>query len=60
MIRLLPTLLRHLVTTPELPAVGSPAPAWEAEDHTGRRWSAEALRGERYLVWFYPKAMTPG
>ncbi len=43
-----------------LPVVGSPAPTWEAVDHEGRRWSSDALRGERYLVWFYPKAMTPG
>ncbi len=48
------------MTTPDLPVVGAPAPAWEAEDHDGRRWSSEQLRGRRYLLWFYPKAMTPG
>lgn len=39
---------------------GDPFPAWELEDHTGKRVSSRDLAGKVYLIWFYPKAMTPG
>lgn len=41
-------------------AVGSPAPDFQVEDHTGQLVSLTALRGHRVLLWFYPKADTPG
>jgi peroxiredoxin Q/BCP len=39
---------------------GSPFPTWELTDHTGAKISSSALAGKTYLLWFYPKAMTPG
>jgi peroxiredoxin Q/BCP len=39
---------------------GDPFPAWELVDHTGAMVSSRELSGKTYLVWFYPKAMTPG
>jgi len=39
---------------------GDPFPEWELVDHTGQRVSARSLAGSMYLVWFYPRAMTPG
>ncbi len=39
---------------------GSPFPTWELTDHTGTKVSSHALAGKTYLLWFYPKAMTPG
>jgi peroxiredoxin Q/BCP len=39
---------------------GSRFPTWELTDHTGAKMSSRALAGKTYLLWFYPKAMTPG
>jgi peroxiredoxin Q/BCP len=35
-------------------------PAWELTDHTGAKVASRDLAGKPYLIWFYPKAMTPG
>jgi peroxiredoxin Q/BCP len=40
--------------------VGDPFPAWNLADHTGANVSSRDLIGKKYLLWFYPKAMTPG
>jgi peroxiredoxin Q/BCP len=42
-----------------LPA-GEEFPAWELTDQASRPVSSKSLAGKRYLLWFYPKAMTPG
>src|SRR5436305_8210082 len=39
---------------------GAPFPAWELTDDTGAKTSSRALAGKTYLLWFFPKAMTPG
>lgn len=39
---------------------GDPAPAWRCADHTGQVHGSEELRGNRYLLFFYPRADTPG
>lgn len=44
----------------ELLAVGDAFPSWELRDHNGALAASSELAGKRYLVWFYPKAMTPG
>jgi peroxiredoxin Q/BCP len=40
--------------------VGDPFPAWTLPDQTGATVSSTDLAGKSYLLWFYPKAMTPG
>jgi peroxiredoxin Q/BCP len=45
---------------PPLLPVGSQAPDFDVADHLGRRWKLSALRGKRVVLWFYPKASTPG
>jgi peroxiredoxin Q/BCP len=45
---------------PQLLPVGSPAPSFSVIDHTGRTQSLAELRGKRVVLWFYPKASTPG
>ena len=40
--------------------VGDPFPAWSLLDNTGKTVSSRDLAGKKYLLWFYPKAMTPG
>ena len=46
---------------PELPlAVGDEAPDFALPDHTGAIRRLSDYRGRRVVVWFYPKARTPG
>jgi peroxiredoxin Q/BCP len=42
------------------PGEGDVAPAFEVEDHEGRRVTSRDLRGAPYVLFFYPKADTPG
>jgi peroxiredoxin Q/BCP len=44
----------------DLLKVGDPFPMWSLSDHTGKKVSSSELTGKKYLLWFYPKAMTPG
>jgi len=36
------------------------APDFEVEDHTGAVVRLSDLAGTRFVLWFYPKADTPG
>ncbi len=40
--------------------VGSAAPDFELPDELGRLVRLSDLRGQRVVLWFYPKADTPG
>ncbi len=40
--------------------VGDPAPDFEAQAHTGEIVRLRDLRGKKVVLWFYPKADTPG
>lgn len=40
--------------------VGDPAPDFRLQDHTGRERTLGEFRGKRVILWFYPKADTPG
>ena len=39
---------------------GSKAPVFELLDQDGKPCSSAALAGKAYVLWFYPKADTPG
>jgi peroxiredoxin len=39
---------------------GDQAPDFSAPDHRGNQRSLAAFRGKRVILWFYPKADTPG
>jgi len=39
---------------------GSPAPDFDVLDHHGNRVTLGSLRGKKIVLWFYPKADTPG
>ena len=43
-----------------MPAIGDAAPPFSLDDHQGRRVSLGDLAGKRVVLWFYPKADTPG
>ena len=40
--------------------VGDPAPDFDTTDHLGRPLRLRDLRGQKVVIWFYPKADTPG
>ena len=62
--RLLPIVLllaaARFVDAAELLAPGDAFPAWKLLDQNGVEVSSDSLAGKTYLLWFYPKAMTPG
>lgn len=39
---------------------GEVFPAWSLRDQTGTVVTSQSLAGKPYLLWFYPKAQTPG
>lgn len=39
---------------------GDPAPPFEAQDHLGNRVTLDDFKGKKLVLWFYPKADTPG
>jgi peroxiredoxin Q/BCP len=41
-------------------AVGTKAPEFEVKDHTGKARKLSDFRGKTVVLWFYPKADTPG
>jgi peroxiredoxin Q/BCP len=40
--------------------VGDTAPAFELSDHLGRTVRSSDFAGRTFVLWFYPKADTPG
>lgn len=45
---------------PKLLEPGTPAPDFAVDDHKGQRVSLTDFADKRVLLWFYPKADTPG
>lgn len=45
---------------PALPALGSVAPSFTLLNQDGKSVSLESFRGQNVVVYFYPRAMTPG
>lgn len=41
-------------------SAGQPFPAWSLPDQTGATVTSASLAGKTYLIWFFPKAGTPG
>lgn len=39
---------------------GSKAPDFSSSDHKGNKVSLSDFRGKKVILWFYPKANTPG
>jgi peroxiredoxin Q/BCP len=53
-------VLKLLLRRPKMLAVGDPAPPFDVLDHTGARRRLSDYRGKSVVLWFYPKADTPG
>ena len=58
MLRWLKSLVKG--RSPAMLDIGDSCPAFEVHDHKGARISQAGLVGKRYVLWFYPKADTPG
>jgi peroxiredoxin Q/BCP len=41
-------------------SIGSVAPAFQVKDDRGRDVSLADFKGKTIILWFYPKADTPG
>jgi hypothetical protein len=56
------TFLRRLIQRGARPMLerGATAPAFEAIDHNGATVRLADFAGKRVVLWFYPKADTPG
>ena len=39
---------------------GDKAPDLSVKDHTGKTWTLKDLKGKSAVLWFFPKADTPG
>ena len=53
-------LFKLLWRRPTMLKVGDPAPEFTVKDHTGATRSLSDYRGKNVVLWFYPKAATPG
>ena len=42
------------------PSLGAPAPDFSLQDQNGETVSLASLKGKKVILYFYPKAMTPG
>jgi peroxiredoxin Q/BCP len=40
--------------------IGDPAPGFELPDQRGERVTLAGFRGSKVLIYFYPRASTPG
>ncbi len=57
---LAPSVAVHAASPAALLHVGDAFPAWSLRDQTGAVVTSASLAGKPYLLWFYPKAQTPG
>jgi len=58
---MLRTFLRRLFSPrPAMLQPGTTAPDFDLPDHRGGQVRLADLRGKRVVLWFYPKADTPG
>jgi thioredoxin-dependent peroxiredoxin len=58
---MLHTFLRRVFRgRPKMLQAGSIAPDFRVKDHTGTERSLADFAGKRVVLWFYPKADTPG
>lgn len=52
--------LKLLTRGPTMLKPGDPAPEFDTKDQVGRPLKLRDLRGRKVVLWFYPKADTPG
>ncbi|HNX50910.1 MAG TPA: peroxiredoxin [Thermoanaerobaculaceae bacterium] len=57
---LVSTLLAGAVVAADMLKPGDAFPTWSLVDQTGTQVASSSLAGKVYLLWYYPKALTPG
>ncbi len=58
---MLTTFIKRLfMSNPGLLSVGDVAPDFECMSHAGELVRLSDFRGQRLILWFFPKADTPG
>ena len=53
-------MIQMLRRRPKVLNVGDKAPDFSVPDHTGKIRRLSDYRGKNVVLWFYPKADTPG
>ena len=53
-------MFNNLVSAADLPKVGSPAPAFNLQDASGKAHQLSDYQGQWVVLYFYPKDDTPG
>jgi thioredoxin-dependent peroxiredoxin len=53
-------IIKTILRRPRMLNVGDEAPDFTVSDHTGRTQRLFDYRGKTVVLWFYPKADTPG
>lgn len=53
-------VIRLLTKGPSMLEPGDTAPDFDVKDHAGRPLKLRDLRGRKVVLWFFPKADTPG
>ena len=53
-------VFRLLTKEPTMLKPGDPAPDFDTTDQVGRPLRLRDLRGKKVVLWFFPKADTPG
>jgi len=53
-------LLKSMRRKPMMLNPGDPAPPFTVQDHTGATRRLSDFAGKSVVLWFYPKADTPG
>ena len=51
---------RLFMSNPDLLSVGDTAPDFACTTHTGETAHLSDFQGQRLVLWFFPKADTPG
>ena len=53
-------ILKMALRRPQMLEVGEKAPEFTVLDHRGKTQRLSDYRGKTVVLWFYPKADTPG
>ena len=53
-------VVQSMLRRPRMLKVGDVAPDFEVSDHNGKTRRLSDYRGKNVVLWFYPKADTPG
>lgn len=53
-------MLLHRGGKAKMLRIGDDAPDFTSTTHEGKELTLASLRGKKVLLWFYPKADTPG